>query len=160
MKHAWAWQWVNASGASRRVEPLGAVGGRDLVQKHVRHLVEEGFRVDAAVEVAVFLPPVPPASGQPVDNLADGPLRARDLLAFFVEFRRSVVVVLGDFPAAEVPAHHDVGRQLRPLLRHLRVLHLEDDLSVGVGDAASALLPLDGFEDVLPGLRETTRDSH
>ena len=61
-------------------------------------------------------------------------------------------VHLRDAGLAEVLAHHDVGRELRPLLRDLGVVHLEDDRPVRVADPAGALLVLDRAQCVLPWL--------
>jgi hypothetical protein len=57
---------------------------------------------------------------------------------------------------AEVLAHHDVGRELRPLRRHLDVVHLEHDRAVGVRDDGASLVPADLVERIEPDLGETS----
>src|SRR3972149_6566162 len=53
-----------------RVEPLRAVGRGNLLGEHVDELIIEGFDVLGGVEVAEFLAPGAPASGQTVEDLA------------------------------------------------------------------------------------------
>src|SRR6185503_9622591 len=61
---------------------------------------------------------------------------------------------------SEVLAHHDVGGELGPLLGDLGIGHLEDDRAIGIGDAAGALLVLDGGEGVLSLVSELAGDLH
>src|SRR5262249_27619969 len=87
-------------------------------------------------EVAVLAPPRGDRVHDPADHLAHGalPLRRRH-------------------PPTEVLLRHDVGRRLRPELRKLDVLLLEDRL-VLARDEAVARLPLDLVERVAPWDRE------
>src|SRR5205814_1108928 len=59
---------------------------------------------------------------------------------------------------AEVLRDDDVGRELRPRLRHLDVALLEDGLAAFAGDDRRADLPLDRVVGVDPRRHETPRD--
>src|SRR5262249_15349591 len=50
-----------------RVEPLRRVGRGLLGGEHVTELVEEGFGIRLAVEVAAFPAPIGPGAGEPVE---------------------------------------------------------------------------------------------
>ena len=117
------------------IEPLGAVGGGNLMQEHVGQLVVEGLGVLGGIEVVVGLAPVLPAPGKAMDDLADGGFRSGDGVASRVEPRRAVRRALGDAGSSEILAHHDVGGELGPLGGNLHIVHLEHDGPVGVGDS-------------------------
>ncbi len=147
------------------VEPLGAVGRAHLVRHHVREFVIERLCVLVAVEVAVALSPVLPAPREAVDDLPRGFFGPRaDLIGGRgIEPRRRqpvLAAVLGDARLAKVLGDHDVGRELRPGLGHLRIGHLEDDRAVGVADLARPRRPVDGVERVLTILGELALDLH
>jgi hypothetical protein len=140
------------------VEPLGAVGGGHLVGEHVLELVLERLGVLLGGEVALTLAPVPPRAGEAVEHLTGRALRAEDRVAFGVEERVAVLVVLRDPGLAEVLGDHDVGGHLAPTGRDLRVLHLEHDRTIGVGDPRIATGPLDALVRIASGRCEATGD--
>ena len=142
------------------VEPLRAVRRRHLREQHVGQLVVERGGVLGGVEVAVLLAPVPPAAGEAVHHLPCGALRTEDRLALLVEPGGAIGAVLRHARLAEVLAHDDVGGELAPARRHLRIVHLEDGRTVGVGDAGGARGPLEAGEDVRTGRGEATGNSH
>ena len=128
------------------VEPLGAVRGRHLVDEHEGELVVERLGVFVAGEVVVLGSPVAPAAGQPVDHLTHGAFRSgRDLaVRILQEFPLQVVGAVGlvralrDARLAEVLAHDDVGGELTPAGGDFRIVHLEDERAIGVGDSGAA----------------------
>ena len=142
------------------VEPLGAVGSRDLMQHHPAQFVVEGVGVLGGVEVAVLLAPGPPAAGQTVDDLSGGSLRTGDGSAVVGDHGRAVVLVLGYAGLAEVLADHDVRGQLAPLGRNPGVVHLEHHGSVRVRDPTGSLFPFNRVEDVLSLGRESSLYVH
>ena len=97
-------------------------------------LVLEDVGVFGRGEVALLLTPVTPGAGEPVEDLSGGALRTGDLLAVLVEDRPAIGVELGDTGLAEVLRHHDVRSDLAPVGRYLRIVHLEDDRAVRIGD--------------------------
>jgi hypothetical protein len=119
------------------VEPLRAVGRAHLVRQHVRQLVVERLRRPSAVEVAVLSPQCrqQPARrwitclaallGPGADIVVGSRVESAD-------GHRSRRPSSADARLAEVLGDHDVGRELRPGLGHLRVGHLEDDRAVGL----------------------------
>ena len=117
------------------VEPYRAVEGADLVHEVVAQLGLEGLRVGRRGEVAALgLAGAAERVGHPPHELP----------------HRLLGTALGWHPGlAEVLAHRDVGGELRPFRRHLRVVHLEDHFAVGAGDLGGPPGPLDFVEDVL-----------
>ena len=150
------------------VEPLGAVGGRHLVDQHVGEFVIEGLGVLAGGEVAVLEAPVAPTAGETVHDLANGTFRSRLDLAFLVanELAFQVIGAVGlagslrNACLAEVLAHHDVRGQLTPVSGDFGIVHLEDERAIGVGDARASARPFGRIKDVLARPREATGDLH
>ena len=143
-----------------RVEPLGGVGGAHLVKEHVGQLVVESLAILGGVEVAVLFAPVAPAAGEAMDHLPGAALGAGDDVALGIADGLAGVVGLGDAGLAEVFADHDVGGELRPLARYLRIVHFEDDRAVGIGDSAGAFFVFDGLKGILALFGESARDLH
>ncbi len=100
------------------VEPHGRVERPPLGDQQQGQLVLEDLGVVMGLEVAVLLPIHADRVGDAADHLPYGDLVPGARHAGLAE-------VLGD---------HDVRRELRPVLRHLAVVQLEDDLAVGLGD--------------------------
>ncbi len=119
------------------------------MNEHVVHLVLEGLGILSGCEVAVFLAPATPGGGQSGDRLTGRALGPGHLAAVGVQDRVALFVVQGNARLAEVLGDDDVGGDLRPSGGDLGSLHLEHDRAVGIGDAAVALLPLDGGERIL-----------
>jgi hypothetical protein len=126
------------------VEPLGAVGRRDLHGQHVGELVLEGLGVLLGVEVPVILAPVAPAAGQPGEDLPGVVLAATP----------------GQPRLAEVLLGQDVRGHLGPLGRHLDALLPKNRGAVRVPDLTDTLLEGNGLEGVAPGFGESARDLH
>ncbi len=104
----------------------GAVERHLLVDEQVRQLGLEGVEVLRGREVALGLRPGGDRVDDPVDELLDARLA----------LGRADV-------AAEVLAHHDVGRELAPERGDFHVLLLEDGLAALVADVGEAGLPDD-----------------
>src|SRR6185295_2470387 len=121
-------------GPDADVEPHRRVEAGVLVEQDVRQLVAERLGVRLGGEVAAVAAPGRQGVRHPADELPDAALAVR---------RADM--------AAEVLRDHDVGRRLRPELRHLDALLLEDLLPLLVRDHGIAQLPLDGVEGILPG---------
>ena len=105
------------------------------MQHHVRELVAERVGVGVAPEVAAFAAP----AGDCVDHAA-------------YELPHAALALGRSEQAAEVLLDDDVGRLLRPRLRELAAVLLEQRLAGGAGDARAALLPLDLVERVVSSL--------
>ena len=116
----------------------------------------ECIGISTAVEVPVSFAPVPPAGSQTANDLFGGTLGSGGC----VGIDGAVSLVSRNAGFAEVFADHDVGRQLAPGLRHFGVVHLKHHRTIGVVDATGSLGPLDGGEDVGPGLGESSGDPH
>src|SRR5262249_45234348 len=86
------------------VEPDRAVEGGFLLEEEVGELVGERVAVIRGGEVALRLAPFGERADHPADQLAHAPLTRR-------RAERTT----------EVLRHHDIGRELRPRLRHLNV---------------------------------------
>ena len=123
---------------------------------HPADFVLECIGISTAVEVPVSLSPVPPAGSQAANDLFGGTLGPGGC----VGIDGAVSFVSWNSGFAEVLADHDVGRQLAPGLRHFSVVHLKHHRTIGVVDATGSLGPLDGGEDVGPGLGESSGDPH
>src|SRR5262249_28880953 len=108
------------------VEPDGRVEGGDLVDEDGGELVVEGVAVGGGLEVAALLAVAGDRGGHALDELADGGL-----------------ALGGPEAAVEVLLDDDVRRRLRPRLRDLDVLLLEDRLALLRRDRRGAQLPLD-----------------
>ncbi len=97
----------------------------------------EGPGVRLGVEVALGPPPAAEGAHHPSDQLPDAAL----------------ALVRAERPA-EILGGHDVGGGLRPGLRDLDPLLLEDDLPLLIADDRVAGLPLDLVERIDAGPRE------
>ncbi len=117
------------------VEPYRGVERRHLVEKDVGELVAEGVAIGLGGEVATLASPAGHGAHDAADELADGGL-----------------AIGGVEVAAEVLRDHDVRGHLRPELRHLDVLLLEDDVATLVGDEGRSEIPLAGVVGVDTGL--------
>jgi hypothetical protein len=114
------------------VEPLRGVRCCHLIEQHVGDLIVERLSIFRCVKVAVLLSPPTPASGKTVDHLADGALGSHQLLAVLIRERLAFSVDLRYTRLSKVLLRKDVGCDLRPLLRHLYVVHLKNDRAVRV----------------------------
>src|SRR5262249_27574963 len=122
------------------VEPDGRVERRELVDEDRLQLGLERVGLLVGREVAVLAPPRGHRVHDPADHLPHGAL----------PLRRA-------HPPTEVLLRDDVGRRLRPELRKLNVLLLEDRL-VLAGDEGVAGLPVDLVERVAARDREVAAD--
>src|SRR5437660_6097262 len=123
------------------VEPDRRVEGGELVDEDRLQLGLEGVGLLAGGEVAAGAAPGADRVGDARDHVLDAPLALRRAHA-----------------APEVLLRDDVRGRLRPELRELDALLLEDRL-VLAGDERVALLPLDLLERVAPGDREVALDA-
>src|SRR5690606_38342180 len=103
------------------IEPLRRVRGGHLHGHHVLQLVLERLGVLGGGEVVLLLAPVAPGADEAADDLLRGALGAGDRGAVLVADDVALLVVLGDAGLAEVLGDHDVGRDLRPGSRDLRI---------------------------------------
>ena len=123
---------VDEAGAALRarldadVEPDRRVEAHLLVDEKMGQLGLEGLEVRVGREVVLRLGPAGDREDDPVDQLADARL-----------------ALLGAEVAAEVLADDDVRRELRPEVRDLDVLLLEDELAGLVADRGGPGLPGD-----------------
>ena len=142
------------------IEPLRTIGGRHLIQEHVRDFGLEGIRIDGGGEVAVGLAPMTPASTQSRDDLPNGTLRTEHRVALFVGDRRPVRGELRHAGFPEIFTDHDVGCELTPGCRDFCIVHFEDHRAIGIRDAACSGGPLDRvvYISVLAG--ETSGNLH
>src|SRR5206468_6752987 len=123
------------------VEPDRAVEGGLLVEEEMGQLVAERRPIARRGEVALRLAP-----------RADRAHHAADQLPY-------AALALGRAErAAEVLRDDDVGRELRPGLRHLDVALLEDGLAALAGDDRRADLPLDRLVRIGARRDEAPRD--
>ena len=122
------------------VEPDRRIEGADLVHEHVGELGLEGLRFLGILEVAAEgLARLAQGARDPSHHLAHAPLAAGS----------------GDTGLPEVLGDEDVGRELRPVGRHLARPHLEHDRAVGILDARVPLLEPHALEGIVPRPRET-----
>ena len=124
-------------GFDAAVEPDGAVEGGLLEDEQVLQIVVEGLQVVLAREVLLRARPAGDGIHHAPDQLPHGALALRRADG-----------------AAEVLGDDDVGRLLRPRLRHLDVALLEHDVALLVADDRRAGFPLHGVERVDPVARE------
>src|SRR5207302_7045502 len=122
------------------VEPDRGIEGRELVDEDRLQLGLEGVGLLVGCEVAARAAPPADRVDDAADHLLDAELALR---------RRHA--------AAEVLLRHDVRRRLRPELRELDALLLEDGF-VLAGDKGVARLPLDLLEGIAPRDREQALD--
>src|SRR5207248_8818896 len=123
------------------VEPHGRVERRELVDEDRLQLGLEALRLFLGREVAAVATPRADGADDASDHLLDAEL------------------ALGrGHAAAEVLLRHDVRRRLRPELRELDALLLEDRL-VLAGEERVACLPLDLLEGIAPRDREQALDA-
>ena len=142
------------------IEPLRRVRGRDLGRQHVAELVVEGPRVRGRVEVAVLLPPVHPAAGQPVEDLPGVPLATQDRPAVAVQQRLAVRGILRHARLPEVFLGEDVRGHPGPPGRHRDPVLAEDRGAVGVLDLRHPLVELNARVRTLAFSGEPPGDFH
>jgi hypothetical protein len=130
------------------VEPLRRVRRCHLVDEHVLQLVFEGLGILGGGEIAVRFAPESPRIGEAADDLSSRTLGAEHGHAVIGGERFAISVNLWHACFAEVLTNHDVGSDLRPTHRNFGVLHLEDDRSIGIGDARGARRPLKRSEGI------------
>src|SRR3989441_2861260 len=123
------------------VETDRAVEGGLLVEEEMGQLVGERRPIARRGEVALRLAPLADRAHHAADQLPHAALALRRAER-----------------AAEVLRDDDVGRELRPGLRHLDVALLEDGLAALARDDRRADLPLDRVVGVGPRRHETPRD--
>ena len=152
-----------------RVEPLRAVRCRHLVREHEAGFVEERPRVGFGREILALPTPIRPATRQPAKDLAAIALADNRLVrtrghaalqplrhAFLGDFH----VVCGHATAAEILLRQDIDRDLRPTLRYVNVVHLENHGTVRVHDLRGTRHEREGGERVRPLLGKSTRNLH
>ena len=122
------------------VEPYRRVEGTVLVQAKPRQLLVKNLAILPA-EVTVVDAPVGDGAGHAMDQLANGRLPLRRALL-----------------AKEIFRDDDLGRKLRPVLGHLDVFLLENDLAALVGDLRRAGIPLDLVVGIPLGIAEHPLD--
>ncbi len=158
------------------VEPLRRVRRRHLHRQHVDELVEEGARVDFAVEMAALPAPIGPGAGEPLEHLLGRPLADIALLLrqrlerVFVGHRAPQPGRNGFFLDALEPRRHaglaeiflrdDVGGDLRPGGGHFHVLGVKHDRAVGVANLAGGQPERDARVRRLALCGVTTLDPH
>ena len=130
------------------------------MQQHVGQFIVEGLRVLGGVKVIVRFAPVLPATGQSMHHLLRRFFRAGDDVAPRIADRVAIGIHLRHTRLAEVFAHHDIGGQLRPLLRNFRIVHLKNDRAIRIADTAGALLILNASQRVLAQFRKPAGNLH
>jgi hypothetical protein len=126
-----------------QVEPDGAVEGHALVHEDVGQFVRKRLAVRGRLEVVGAVTPL----ANPADDATD------QLLDTLFALGRT------DVPT-EVLRHHYVGGELRPGLRNLDAVLLEDDVALLVTDHRVAQLPFDVVERVLAFAGEIALDGN
>ena len=150
------------------VEPLRAVRRRHLGGQHVARFIAEGEGVGFAGEITGLPAPVGPATGEAAKDLASvGFARHTAAGRWPAALQPEGNAGLGDLldrhgngGPAEVFLGQNVHGNLRPGLRDLDVLHLENDGPIRVYDARVARRELDGRERILAGIGEATGNVH
>jgi hypothetical protein len=142
------------------VEPLRGVRRRHLRQNHVHELVVEGLGVLGGIEVAMRFSPVAPTADQAVYDLFDRAFRTQHGLALGIQHGIALLIVLWHPGFAEVLLRQDVGGDLRPMGRHLDVVHLEDDGAIGVAQHRGAPLVGEVVVRACAGFGKASGDSH
>ena len=122
------------------VEPYRRVEGTILVQAEPRQLLVKNLAILPA-EVTVVDAPVRDGADHAMDQLANGRLPLRRVLL-----------------AKEIFRDDDLGRKLRPVLGHLDVFLLENDLAALVGNLRRAGIPLDFIVGISLGIAEHPLD--
>ena len=134
------------------VEPLRAVRRHHLAGEHETQFVIEGPRILLGGEVAALPAPIGPAAGEAIEDLLRAGLGAGALVLRLGGEGRLVGhgapqeggdVVLLDFlqarghaGLAEILLREHVAGDLRPGIRHLDIVELEDDGPIRVADLA------------------------
>ena len=159
-----------------RVEPLRRVGRANLRRQHEAELVIEGAGVLLAVEIATLPAPVGPGAGHPVEHLPGAGLAA---VALVGRQRRQGLLVgrgapqpfrhvtFGDLDqmaryagATEILLGEHIGRDLRPLGRHVDVGLAEDDRAVRIADLGIDSTKRHSFEWRISCSRIPTLQAH
>ena len=159
-----------------RIEPLRAVGRCHLGGQHVAHFVEVGAGVGFGREVAALPAPVGPCAGQPVEDLCCTGFAHELFVGRHVfhrlgvggrtpqEFRHALFTDLfkssGHACFAEILLCKNIGGDLAPCRRHVEVLQLKNDGTVGVTNFRRRLAHLDRVVGGFAGLGEFAVDLH
>ncbi len=135
-----------------RIEPLGAVGRGDLVGEHIEKFFIENLFVLGAVEITRLSSPKTPGIGQAVKNLPGIVLGSRpaagsgkDGLRFWQVLRPGKFRLSADSGLSKVFLGDYVGGYLAPEGGNDHVVHMENDLPVGIAYLAGPALPLNSF---------------
>src|SRR3989344_9551870 len=142
-----------------RIKPLGTVWRRHLVDKHVFELIFERLRVLHGIEIAMLLSPVPPAASKATNHLLCAALGTREDLPLLVFKGIPLLVFLRDSSLAEVFTHHNIRRNLGPICRNFRTIHLEHDGTIRIHDFARAPLVANLIQGIAPRSRKYPLDA-
>ena len=119
------------------VEPLRRVRRSHLAQNHVGDFIVKCLRVFLRDRSSHGLRPRRASIRQAVRDLLDRAFRPGNHLALFIAKRCAEGVDLRDARTAEIFLRENIGRHLRPVLRDLDVLHVEDGLAIGISEHAA-----------------------
>ena len=142
------------------VEPLRRVRRGHLAQDHVGDLIVECLCIFFGIKIAMLFAPSAPASRQTVCDLFDRALWSCDNISILIAKERAERIVLGHACAAEIFLRENIRRDLRPVLRHLDVLHIENGLAIGITEHARARRVLKLIVGSCPWLCESACNLH
>jgi len=143
-----------------RIEPLRRVGSGHLLEHHKGHLIIKSRRIVRRIEVTVVFTPILPAARHAVHNLSNRMLTAGYRIALTVGHGRSLFIIEGNTGFTEILLRQNISSHLRPLLRHLDIVHFKDLRAIRIPQNRGAESIVETVKNIFTGAGEQAGNFH
>src|SRR5262249_9318 len=131
-----------------------------LMRKHVTELIMKGIGIFRGLEIAEFLPPGGPTTGEPFKHLPGVTLSSQLRLAVWSNDRIPLLISLRYSGFPKIFLGENIDRELRPRLGNVDVFQLKYGRSVGITNFRRTFHERQTFIGTLPATCKSTFYSH